>query len=142
MTSGALQSMGHDPRLLTGRLATFVRSKGDAKTLARTISCDVRTAENMRSGRHWPTARHWAGLLTAFGQDVTEAVFHPDRAAARLESEVIRLEQELAERRAALRDVAGATPSHQAARPALAYGSAEALAGQRLPEHRTIDTQA
>jgi hypothetical protein len=107
MTHGASQGMVADPQLLTQRLATFVRSKGDAKTLARTITCDVRTAENMRTGRHWPTARHWAGLLTAFGQDITEAVFHPDRAAARLEAEVLRLEQEIAAKRAALKDVGG-----------------------------------
>lgn len=119
MAYGTSQIMVADPQVLTQRLATFVRSKGDAKTLARTIPCDVRTAENMRTGRHWPTARHWAGLLTAFGQDVTEAVFHPDRAAARLETEVIRLEQELAERRAALRDVAGFAPSPSKAVAAL-----------------------
>lgn len=137
MTSGALQIMVSDPQLLSARLAAFVRSKGDAKTLARTISCDVRTAENMRSGRHWPTARHWAGLLAAFGQDVTEAVFHPDQAAARLEKEVLHLEQQLAARRAALRDVAGA----QARDPQIvARGArtAEDLAAARPPETRAF----
>lgn len=110
MAYGNSHIMVADPQVLTQRLATFVRSKGDAKTLARTIPCDVRTAENMRTGRHWPTARHWAGLLTAFGQDITEAVFHPDRAAARLEAEVLRLEQEIAAKRAALKDVGGHAP--------------------------------
>lgn len=119
MAYGNSQIMVADPQILTRRLATFVRSKGDAKTLARTVPCDVRTAENMRTGRHWPTARHWAGLLTAFGQDITEAVFHPDQAAARLEQEVLRLEQELAARRAALRDVAGALPGRPQAVAAL-----------------------
>lgn len=142
MAYGAQQSMVADPRLLSERLATFVRSKGDAKTLARTISCDVRTAENMRTGRHWPTARHWAGLLTAFGQDVTEAVFHPDRAAARLETEVIRLEQELAERRAALRDVASALPRPSQASARLDQRPPANRAAVGPSEHRSIDTHA
>lgn len=98
--------MPTDRQLLTDRLAAFVRQRGDAKTLARLIRCDVRTAENIRKG-HWPNARHWLGLLAAFGHDVTEAVFHPDQAAARLEAEVRQLERQLEERRAALRDAAG-----------------------------------
>jgi len=135
MTYGASQGMVADPQILTQRLATFIRSKGDAKTLARAIPCDVRTAENMRTGRHWPTARHWAGLLSVFGQDVTEAVFHPDRAAARLEQEVLRLESELAARRAALRDVAGSLPGRSQAVATLENRTAG------VDRRRTADTQ-
>ena len=98
--------MPTDRQLLSDRLAAFVRQRGDAKTLARTIQCDVRTAENIRKG-HWPNARHWLGLLRAFGHDITEAVFHPEQAAQRLEQEVRQLERQLEERRAALRDAAG-----------------------------------
>lgn len=137
MTSMGLQRMVEHPQILSERLALFVRTKGDAKTLARTINCDVRTAENMRTGRHWPTARHWAGLLTAFGKDITEAVFHPDVAAARLEQEVIRLEQELAARRAALRVVAGHTPRRSQAVAALQDRSA-GLNARRDDEPRSI----
>lgn len=106
MTSIGVHCMRDDPQLLQGRLASFVRQRADAKTLARMIDCDVRTAENIRRG-HWPTARHWLGLIAAFGADVTEAVFHPDQAAARLEAEVRALEEQLEERKAALRETAG-----------------------------------
>lgn len=106
MTSIGVHCMRDDPQLLQDRLASFVRQRADAKTLARLIQCDVRTAENIRRG-HWPTARHWLGLIAAFGADVTEAVFHPDQAAARLEAEVRALEQQLEERKAALREAAG-----------------------------------
>jgi hypothetical protein len=99
MTYGSPQIMVADPQILSRRLGVFVRTHADAKTLARKINCDVRTAENIRSGHHWPMARHWAGLLAAFGRDLTEAVFHPDAAAARLESEIIALERSLAEKR-------------------------------------------
>lgn len=138
MASIGLQSMGHDPQLLSQRLGSFVRAQTDAKTLARVVPCDVRTAENMRSGRHWPTARHWAGLLTAFGSDITEAVFHPDAAAARLEQEVIRLEQELAARRAALRSVAGALPRRSQAVAQVSDRSAEAMRGGRPSQSRSL----
>ena len=106
MTSIGVHCMRDDPQLLQDRLAAFVRQRADAKTLARLIQCDVRTAENIRRG-HWPTARHWLGLIAAFGADVTEAVFHPDQATARLEAEVRALEQQLEERKAALRETAG-----------------------------------
>lgn len=99
------QCMRTDPQLLSERLMAFVRPRADAKTLARLVGCDVRTAENIRRG-HWPIARHWAGLVATFGRDLTDAVFHPSAAAARLEAEVRELEQQLAARRAALRDVA------------------------------------
>jgi hypothetical protein len=105
MASSMEQCMRTDPQLLSERLTAFVRQRADAKTLARLIGCDVRTAENIRRG-HWPIARHWAGLVATFGRDLTDAVFHPSAAAARLEAEVRELEQQLADRRAALRDVA------------------------------------
>lgn len=139
MTSGASHCMEPAPQLLRARLADYVRRQGDAKTLARTINCDVRTAENIRSG-HWPNARHWAGIVAAFGRDVTDAVFHPDAAAARLEAEVRELERTLAERRAALRDVAGSVPRVPQDAASVQNRAAGPLTGQRPPEHRTIDT--
>lgn len=95
--------MREDPRLLSERLAAFVRPV-PAKVLAERIGCDVRTAENIRRGA-WPIARHWLGLVAAFGRDVTDAVFHPDAARSRLEQEVADLEARLAQRRTALRVV-------------------------------------
>lgn len=105
MTHGALQVMGNDPHILPSRLARYV-APIPAKRLARQIGCDVRTAENIKRG-HWPIARHWIGLIRTFGEDITEAVFHPEKAAARLEREVLDLEQQLAEKRAALVASAG-----------------------------------
>lgn len=107
-----------DPRTLLG---DFMRRRSrNAKELARQIGCDPRSAEGYRAGRYWPQAKHWPGIVAAFGADVTEAVFHPERAAARLEQEVRTLEQQLAEKRAALIDVQGdrlgvasARPSHE-----------------------------
>ncbi len=96
-----MQSMGRDPHILSKRLAAFVKRQGSAKELSDRIGCDVRTAENIREG-HWPIARHWLGLLLAFGKDLTDAVFHPDEAAARLELEVAALDQALARKRADL----------------------------------------
>lgn len=105
--------MGLDPLKPSGRLALFLRrALGDAhqtKRLASAIDCTPKAAENILSGA-WPCARHWAALVAEFGRDITEAVFHPDEAAQRLEQEVRQLEQQLASRRAALRDVAGAVP--------------------------------
>ena len=103
-----MQSMGRDPHLLASRLKQFL-APVPAKDLARKVGCDLRTAENIRAG-HWPIARHWLGLLAAFGEDLTEAVFHPEKAAQRLELEVHSLEQQLAEKRANLRDLSGARP--------------------------------
>lgn len=103
MTVMGAQCMRGDPQTLSRRLARFVE-RFPAKELSEQIGCDVRTAENIRRG-HWPIARHWAGLIATFGRDLTEAVFHPDAAAARLEEEVAELEARLADRRAALRVV-------------------------------------
>lgn len=95
--------MRDDPHLLSKRLARFV-GEIPAKSLAQRIGCDVRTAENIKRGA-WPIARHWLGLIGAFGRDVIDAVFTPDAAALRLELEVADLEARLAARRATLRMV-------------------------------------
>lgn len=98
--------MRRDPQVLSRRLGEFLRPRASAKDLSRLIGCDVRTAENIRQG-HWPMARHWLGLVMTFGEDVTEAVFHPERAAERLEREIRDLEAQLAARKAAHEQVAG-----------------------------------
>lgn len=92
-----------DPQSLNRRLAAFVHPI-PAKEFARKIGCTERTAENIRRG-HWPIARHWHALVRLFGRDLTDCVFHPDAAYARLSEEVAELEAKLAERRAALRVV-------------------------------------
>lgn len=105
--------MGLDPYEPRGRLALYLRRVlGDAhqtKRLASTINCTPKAAENILSGT-WPNARHWAALVTTFGRDITDAVFHPNEAAQRLAQEVADLEQEIAAKRAALRDVGGHAP--------------------------------
>lgn len=101
--------MRDDPQLLSRRLAAYV-SPIPAKDLARRIGCDVRTAENIRRG-HWPVARHWMGLIAAFGRDLTDCVFHPEAAAERLQKEVQELERQLAERSAQLQMVGGEVQS-------------------------------
>ena len=107
MTLVSPHFMEADPQVLQDRLSRFVRARvPSAKDLARVVGCDIRTAENIRGG-HWPSARHWAGIVATFGRDVTEAVFHPDAAAARLQQECSDLEAQLATRRAALRNVEG-----------------------------------
>ena len=77
-----------DPQILSDRLADFIRPKVTAKELARAIDSDVRTAENIRRG-HWPQAKHWRGIVRAFGRDVLDAVFNPeiDAVEARLQEE-------------------------------------------------------
>lgn len=100
MTYAEAHGVKRDPQLLQRRLAAFIEPI-PAKELSRRIGCDVRTAENLRRG-HWPIARHWLGLLQAFGEDITEAVFHPEKAAERLERECRELERQLQARRAAL----------------------------------------
>jgi 3'-phosphoadenosine 5'-phosphosulfate sulfotransferase (PAPS reductase)/FAD synthetase len=104
MTDWSVQSMADDPQVLAKRLAAFVQPI-PAKVLSRRVGCDVRTAENMRRG-HWPIARHWLGLLAAFGEDLTEAVFHPEKAKERLEREIHALERELEEKRRLANEVA------------------------------------
>lgn len=115
MAYGDATFMRDDPQLLTRRLANFVQPY-PAKVLAEKIGCTERTAENIRRG-HWPIARHWLGLVAVFGRDLTECVFHPDAAAARLAQEVQDLEAKLAERRAALGMVAESARSFAPRRP-------------------------
>lgn len=106
------QCMRTNPQILSERLREFVRPRADAKTLARLVGCDVRTAENIRRGT-WPIARHWLGLINTFGEDLTEAVFHPERALARMEQEARELEARLLAKKAEIRDVARGLPSRQ-----------------------------
>jgi hypothetical protein len=77
-----------DRRTLQTRLSAFVAERATAKQLARLIGCDVRTAEGIRKG-YWPQARHFSGIVRAFGRDVIDAVFAPeiDSVEARLEQE-------------------------------------------------------
>lgn len=101
--------MVENPQLLSERLSRFLRRRENAKSLAAKIGCDRRTAENILSGT-WPGARHWLGIVRAFGHDVTEAVFHPQAAIERLEREARRLESELQEARARAADHQGSAP--------------------------------
>lgn len=107
MTDATMQSHDGDPRRLLGE---YLRAHTtSAKDLARRISCDPRSAIGYRAGTFWPQATLWPRIIAAFGRDVTDAVFHPEQAAARLHQEVIDLEARLAERKAALRAVANET---------------------------------
>lgn len=134
MTQTSAHYMEDDPQLLSLRLKRFVADI-PAKTLSIQIGCDQRTAENIRQG-HWPIARHWLGLVLAFGDDVTDAVFHPERAAARLEKELRDLEAELERKRAALRDVQGVRPGMAKAGPAV-----EDRAALEDPSFQSEDTK-
>lgn len=109
--------MGRNPHLLSERLAAYLRRRTNAKGLAGAINCDPRTAENILAG-HWPSARHWLGLTSAFGADVVEAVFTPQTAVERLQHEADELERQLAEKRALAAEVASFAPRHS--RPAAA----------------------
>ena len=99
-----------DPQIFPARLGKFLRERASAKEITRIADCDIRTAENIRRGQNFPLARHWIGLIATFGEDLTEAVFHPEKAAARLARECSELERQLEKTRAALRDMAGDTP--------------------------------
>lgn len=100
MTVSYMQSTEQD---LSEMLGEYLRARTpNAKHLARQIGCDPRTAEGFRAGRHWPQAKHWLGLVAMFGKDITDAIFHPEQAAARLEREIADLERQLAEREAQL----------------------------------------
>ena len=105
MTDWSMQSTERD---LSEMLGSYLRARTpSAKHLAKQIGCDPRTAEGFRAGRHWPQAKHWLGLVATFGKDITEAVFHPEQTAARLEREIQELERQLAERSAQLQSVGG-----------------------------------
>ncbi len=127
--------MRDDPQILSRRLSDFVQPI-PAKILAEQVGCDLRTAENIRRG-HWPIARHWLGLIRAFGEDLTDAVFHPEKAAARLEREVSDLERQLAERRkaaaAARRHSAGLAEAAGRAAPAAKDRTARGLTRPGAP---------
>lgn len=101
-----MQSTDRDLRQMLG---AYLRARSpNAKELARQIGCDPRTAEGFRAGRYWPQAKHWIGIVHAFGKDVTESVFHPDAATLRLAQELRELEDALAKKRADLRQAEGA----------------------------------
>lgn len=105
MTVSYMQSTEQN---LSEMLGAFLRARTpSAKHLARQIGCDQRTAEGFRAGRHWPQAKHWLGLVGAFGREITDFIFHPEQAVSRLEREVADLERQLAEREAQLRLVSG-----------------------------------
>lgn len=115
MAVSYMQSTEQD---LSEMLGAYLRARTpSAKHLAREIGCDPRTAEGFRAGRHWPQAKHWMGLVAAFGKDITEAVFHPEAAIARLEREVADLERQLAEKAAQLQLVDEHAQSHAPRRP-------------------------
>ena len=120
-------AMKSTERDLNRMLGDYLSARtASAKHLAREIGCDPRTAEGFRAGRHWPQAKHWAGLIATFGRDLTDAVFHPSEAAERLEREARELEQQAEAKRRMARQVAG-----DARRVAQAH---------RRPESRTFVT--
>jgi hypothetical protein len=116
MTDWTMQSTDRDPRTLLG--AFFSRRTADAADLAKLIRCDKRTARNYRDGRYWPQAKHWVGIVAAFGEDVTQAVFHPEAAIARLEKEAREREEDAQRARLALEEAvrAAAGPRRPVAR--------------------------
>lgn len=110
MTCQGTHCMERNPHVLSERLATYLRRRTNAKGLARAVGCDPRTAENILQG-HWPNARHWLGISTAFGADVVEAVFTPQTAVERLQQEAEELERQLAQKRALAAEAASFAPS-------------------------------
>ncbi len=82
-----------DPQILSRRLGDFLKDRGSAKIIADRIEADIRTVENIRSGRAWPIARHWLRIWLEFGDDVVEAVFYPERVQARLAREAAERER-------------------------------------------------
>jgi len=112
MTDWAMQNTEHD---LSEMLGAYLRRRtASAKEVARLAGCDPRTAEGFRAGRHWPQAKHWRKLATAFGREITDFVFHPEEWADEAEREVAELEAKLAEKRALAREAKRSRP--QAAR--------------------------
>jgi hypothetical protein len=93
MTDWTMQSTSGDAQILSRRLGAFMRRQASAKQLALMIDCDERTARNIRAGLTWPIARHWLSIFIEFGDDVLEAVYHPERAEARLKREAEAREQ-------------------------------------------------
>jgi hypothetical protein len=101
MTDWTMQSTSGDAQILSKRLGAFLKRQGSAKQLALQIDCDERTARNILGGRAWPIARHWWNIWVEFGDDVLEAVFHPERVEARLAREAAEREQARRQRSAA-----------------------------------------
>jgi hypothetical protein len=93
MSEWAMHSNSVDSRILQVRLGAFLRGQGSAKQLSLLIDCDERTAFKIRAGETWPIARHWLRIWLEFGDDTLEAVFHPERAEARLIREAEAREQ-------------------------------------------------
>lgn len=88
MSEWIMQSDAVDSRILPARLGSFLRREvGGAKQLALLIDCDERTAFKIRAGEAWPIARHFLAIWLEFGDDVVEALFHPDRVEERLRRE-------------------------------------------------------
>ena len=110
----------NDPTHLLGAYLRRQFPTGAAKQTARVADCDPRTAEGYVEGRRWPNARHWARLAATFGADITDAVFHPEAAAERLQRECDVLAQELETKRAAARALTGLA---QADRPRTTAGN-------------------
>lgn len=84
MTDWAMHSSSQESQILPRRLAEFLKRQGSAKQLSLRLDVDLRTMNNLRAGATWPIARHWWTIWVEFGDDVIEAVFHPERAEARL----------------------------------------------------------
>src|SRR5205809_347473 len=87
MTDWTVQSISSNSRILPERLGAFLRRQGSAKQLALRLDTDLRTMTNIRGGVTWPIARHWWNIWLEFGDDVVEAVYHPERVEARLKRE-------------------------------------------------------
>lgn len=95
---------------LTQMFSSLLRKRtSSAKDLAKRVDCDPRAAEHYRAARHLPPLPTFVRIVRALGDDLAQAVLYPDAAALRLQREVEELERQLAETRAALRDVAGAS---------------------------------
>lgn len=88
-----MQNHVDDPQILSRRLGAFLRTQGPTKDIARRISADERTVENIKAGRTWPIARHWLRIWFEFGDDVLEAVFYPERVETRLAREAAARDQ-------------------------------------------------
>lgn len=134
MTQTADLFMGLEHHDLRARLSDFLGARytrDRAKRLARDIDSDPRTAENILNG-HWPSAKHWQGIVRVFGRDVLDAVFAPDidPVAARLEAEVRALEERLEAKRAEARQVGGVAARLAEVPARTENGAAQALTGR------------
>lgn len=137
MTATGQTIMRDDPQILLRRFAEYVRPY-PAKVLAETIDCSERTAENFRSGRSWPSARHWRLIVSAFGRDVLAAVFEPEinDTLARLAREQRQLEERLEQIRARRRAAAGGLDGVAERRAAVSDRAQIADEPRSLEEHQ------